>query len=513
MFKSVISGAVYGVSGRLITVEADVSNGFPAFTMVGYLASEVREAKERVLTAIKNTGTAIPAKRMVVNMAPADIRKQGTAFDLAVALAMLAAMGKLSEKNLKETMVVGELGLQGRVIGVRGVLPLALLAKEKGMKRMIVPIENQQEACAVGDVEVIGVETLSDAVNYLMTGSLLESDALSRNISLEEKDATPSKCHDFSELMGQERLKRAIELAIAGGHHLLMIGPPGIGKSMAAKCIPSILSPLSEAERMEVTRIHSVAGLVRPGSGLVKDRPFRSPHHSASAQSLVGGGRFPMPGEISLAHTGVLFLDELTEFNRRTIEMLRQPLEDGEVTISRVYGNYTFPASFILVAAMNPCPCGYFPDRTKCRCTINQIKSYLNHVSFPILDRFDITIEASPIRYEDMTAKKPGMDSKRMRAHIEKARQMQRRRLKNDLMTNARMDGESLKQFCCLDARTEKLLETIYKKEDMSTRGYCKLLRTARTAADIDGSDMICEHHIYEAAGYRTLDKRYWRNI
>lgn len=537
MFKSVMTGAVYGVSGRLITVEADVSNGFPGFTMVGYLASEVREAKERVLTAIKNTGMSIPPKRMIVNMSPADIRKQGTVFDLAIALAMMAAMGGVSDRQFDDMMFAGELGLSGAVIGVRGVIALALLAKERHIGRLMVPFENKREAEAVSGIEVIGVHTLSEAVVYLNNGKLpkdagdfaacregsmvLPEDtagSLVLKTVLSEKGAQTgcdddSLSYDFSMLLGQERLKRAIAISVAGGHHLLISGPPGVGKSLASKCIPSVLSPLSDEESMEVTRIHSVAGLIPAGSALVQKRPFRAPHHSASVQALVGGGHIPVPGEVSLAHRGILFLDELTEFNRQTIEALRQPLEDGAVTISRVQGNYTFPAQFTLVAAINPCPCGYFPDRTKCRCTQKQIKTYLNRLSRPVLDRFDMTIEASPIKYEDMKLSGGGMSSAQLRASIGHARRMQKDRFQNDTMTNARMNGELLKKFCSPDSRTEKFLKTIYKKEDMSTRGYCKLLRTARTAADMDSSDKVLEQHIYEALSYRTFDKSYWGNL
>lgn len=519
MFKSVMTGAVYGVSGRLITVEADVSNGFPGFTMVGYLASEVREARERVLTAIKNTGMDIPPKRMIVNMSPADIRKQGTVFDLAIALAMMSAMGRLSDAGLSDVMFAGELGLDGTVVGVRGVLSLALLAKEKHIRRLMVPFENKREAEAVAGLEVIGVHTLSEAVCYLKNGGLLAEEYKQVKVQPEAgvsayagSDGEYAGC-DFSMLMGQERLKRAIELSVAGGHHLLISGPPGVGKSMASKCIPSVLAPLSDEESMEVTKIHSVAGLVPAGGSLVRRRPFRTPHHSASVQSIVGGGHIPVPGEVSLAHRGILFLDELTEFNKRTLEALRQPLEDGTVTISRVYGNYRFPAQFTLVAAMNPCPCGYFPDRTKCRCTQKQIKSYLNRISMPMLDRFDMTIEASPVKYEDIRAVHGGLSSEKMRAHIQRARQMQRARFKNDTMTNSQMNGELLKKFCSPNSRTEKLLEAIYKKEEISTRGYCKLLKTARTAADMEGSARLCERHIYEALGYRTFDERYWGNL
>lgn len=542
MFQSVMSGAIYGINGQLITVEADVSNGFPGFTMVGYLASEVKEARERVLTAIKNTGMAIPPKRIVINMSPADIRKQGTVFDLAIALAMAAAMEKLPAKKLEDTLFIGELGLDGSVPGVRGVLALAMLAKEKHIKKVMVPMENKKEAEAVGGIEVIGIASLSEAIAYLkgkegesmaekqaavqdvtgrslifgnshVTYSAKAEEALLDDAVPENAESAGEALPDFSELLGQELLKRAIELSLAGGHHLLISGPPGIGKSMAAKCIPSVLAPLDDEESMEVTKIHSVAGLMSPGGALMRRRPFRTPHHSASAQSIVGGGHVPVPGEVSLAHRGVLFLDELTEFNRRTIEMLRQPLEDGAVTISRVHGNYRFPARFILVAAMNPCPCGYFPDRTRCRCTQKQVKAYLNRVSMPMLDRFDITIEASPVKFKDIRTKATGMSSAQMRSHIEQARRMQKERFKNHLMTNAQMEGEILKKFCRLNSQAEKFIEAIYKKEEMSTRGYCKLLRTARTAADIEGCDTVGERHIYEAAGYRGFDKKYWGNL
>lgn len=525
MFKSVLAGAIYGVDGRLITVEADISNGFPGYTMVGYLSSEVKEAKERVMTAIKNTKLQIPPQKIVVSMSPADIRKQGTAFDLPIAVAVTAAMDMLPQQCLDDVMLAGELSLKGGVVAVRGILPLAVLAREKRVKKFIVPYDNLKEAEAVLGAKAVGVRSLEETLNYLNGNKSIEnrkspglcsiSDNISGNISysVSEKEERTASGADFSDLFGQELLKRCIEIAVAGGHHLLILGAPGVGKSMAAKCIPSILPPLTEAESLEVTKIHSVAGLIAPGTGLIHTRPFRSPHHSSSAQAIIGGGRVPVPGEISLAHRGILFLDELAEFNKRTIEMLRQPLEDGAVTVSRVYGNYRFPASATLVAAMNPCPCGYFPDRTKCRCTSKQIRDYLGRVSRPLLDRFDLTAEASPVRYEDLSAQNKGMTSAEMYGHIERAIGMQYSRFKSYTMTNARMSIEDINRCCSMDRVKKSFLEAMYKKEEISTRGYYKILRTARTAADIDGSEQIEERHLYEAVCCRGAEKKYWKSI
>lgn len=509
MFKSVLTGTVDGIDGRLITVEADISNGFPGYTMVGYLSSEVKEAKERVMTAIKNTKLQIPPKKIVVSMSPADIRKQGTVFDLPIAVAVTAAMDMLPQRCLNDVMLAGELSLKGAVVAVKGILPLAVLAREKGIKKFIVPYDNQKEAAAVLGKKAVGVRSLEETLSYLNGNTDIED----REVSDSGKRGEALHTTDFSELIGQELLKRCIEIAIAGGHHLLILGPPGVGKSMAAKCIPSVLPPLTEKESLEVTKIYSVAGLVAPETGLMVTRPFRKPHHSSSAQAIIGGGRIPVPGEISLAHRGVLFLDELAEFNKRTIEMLRQPLEDGTVTVSRVHGNYCFPASATLVAAMNPCPCGYFPDRTKCRCTPQQIKNYLGRVSRPLLDRFDMTAEASPIGYEKLTSQNKGMTSAEMYAHIERALKMQYSRFKSRTMTNGRMSTDDIKRYCGMEKVKKSFLEVMYKKEEISTRGYYKILRTARTAADIDGCENIEERHIYEAVCCRGIENKYWKSI
>lgn len=508
MYKKVISGAVYGIAGRMITVEADISCGFPSFTMVGYLASEVREARERVMTAVKNSGVSIPAKRIVVNLSPADIRKQGTAYDLPIAVAMMAAMGAVSGRFMSETMIVGELGLEGRVRPVKGILPLALLAKASGIRRMIVPKENAEEAGLAGDLCIFGVESLVEAavcLNDEKAAAKVRTETSEKIRSKKEAEEGP----DFSELLGQEVLKRGIEIAAAGGHHLLMIGPPGVGKSLAARCIPSVLPKMGFEESMEVTKIHSVAGQMN-GAGLMTVRPFRAPHHSASVQALIGGGRIPVPGEVSLAHRGVLFLDELAEFGRRTLETLRQPLEDGEVTISRVYGTYKFPARLMLVAAMNPCPCGYYPDKNRCLCTPKQVEGYIGHISRPILDRFDMTIEASPVSYEKLSCSKKGMSSAQMSVRIEAARDIQAKRFGNRMRLNSEMDKAQIQTFCRPDADGSAYLKAIYEAGKISTRGYYKILKVARTAADLDGSEQIRGVHLYEAAGFRSIDQKYW---
>lgn len=511
MYKKVISGAVYGITGRMITVEADISCGFPSLTMVGYLASEVREARERVMTAVRNSGFQIPAKRIVVNLSPADIRKQGTAFDLPIAAAVMAAMGNIRSRYMSETMIVGELGLQGNVMPVRGILPLALLAKESGLTRMIVPEMNAAEAGLVSGLAVTGVGSLAEAAAVLNDRNMAVKMMQEKETAAYMTDCVrkSKESPDFSELFGQEVLKRGIEIAAAGGHHLLMVGPPGVGKSLAARCIPSVLPQMSFEECLEVTKIHSVAGQMS-GDGLMTKRPFRAPHHSASVQALIGGGRIPMPGEISLAHRGVLFLDELPEFGRRTLETLRQPLEEGEVMISRVYGNYIFPARMMLVAAMNPCPCGFYPDRNRCYCTSRQVEEYIGHISRPILDRFDMTIEAAPVSYEKLTFSKQGLSSAQMRPRIEAARSVQAARFGNSMQLNSEMNKRQIETYCRLDADGSSYMKEIYNSGMVSTRGYYKILKVARTAADIDGSEKITGEHIYEAAGFRSIDQKYW---
>lgn len=514
MFTSVFSGAIVGVEGRLISVEADISDGFPVYAMVGYLASEVKEAKERVMAAIRNAGFYLPAKRIIINLSPADIRKEGTAFDLPIAVSILAAMGQIRRTALSGTMIAGELSLNGAVAPVRGILPLVCLAKAMGIKKCVIPYDNLEEGRLVKTVQVIGMKSLSQTIACLNgedDGKFKEQNTSGSVMQKSSSGRPELKALDFAHIYGQELLKRGIEVAASGMHHLLMVGTPGTGKSMAAQCIPSILPEMTFEESLEVTKIHSVAGLIGAGGALVTKRPFRQPHHSISGYAMIGGGMMPKPGEISLAHHGVLFLDELAEFSRRSIEVLRQPLENRKVTISRTHGRYEFPANFMLVAAMNPCPCGYYPDRERCQCSARQIRQYIGKISQAMLDRFDIGIEMCPISFEEMNSHKSGKSSAQMKQSVERARAVQRERFRREsFYFNGQMDAEAVLRYCVLKKHEQSVLKEAYSRLGLSARGYHKILKTARTIADMDGSADIEEKHLHEAICYRSMDKKYW---
>ena len=510
MFCRVNSIGISGMEGYQVRVEVDVSNGLPGFSMVGYLGSEVREARDRVLTAIKNSGFQCPPRKITVNLSPANIKKEGTAFDLPIAVGVLGAYGWISTDELRQVVIAGELGLNGEVKGIRGALTMAGSAGEMGMTHFFLPEINRREGQAAGGIPVTGVSCLRELTDLLNRG---EKD-WNRLKQEEEENWREEKPEvDYQDIVGQPLLKRAAEIAAAGMHNLLLMGPAGTGKSMTARRIPTIMPPMTMDERREISKIYSICGLLPDGQPLIGARPFRSPHHSATVQAIAGGGRGPRPGEVSLATGGVLFLDELPEFPRSVIELLRQPLEDRSIVVARVSGAYRFPADFMLVAASNPCPCGFYPDRSRCHCSENQVRRYLNRISRPILDRMDLIAEAGLIPYEEIAARgeKKEESSAVIRQRVEAAWQIQKERFCcTEIRFNSRMGHRELEEFCALGSREERLMRRIYESEEMSGRGRDRLLKVARTIADLEGGGPIQENHLMEAAGYRSGVRRYW---
>jgi magnesium chelatase family protein len=514
MFSSINTGTISGLKSYLIQVEVDTSPGLPCFQMVGYLGSEVREARERVRVALKNSGHNLPAKCININLSPASIRKSGTSFDLPIAIGLLTSIGEIDPDALKDTLVIGELGLDGEVRGVRGILPIVRMARSCGIPRVILPYENVKEGALIPDMEIIGVTSLSELCAYL-TASDPEKELMippAAHINIQEHIEEDINCSgDFSDVHGQETVKRAAMIAAAGFHHLLMIGPPGSGKTMIAKRISAILPPLTADESLEVTSIYSVAGLLCEEKPLITARPYISPHHTITDHALAGGGQYPRPGAISLAHRGVLFLDELTEFNRSTLDIMRQPLEDKQVNIIRNTGVYTYPADFMLVAACNPCPCGYYPDRNKCSCTEAQVKKYISSVSGPLLDRIDICCNVDSVELCKPTKDKNNISSAELREKISVARLRQSERFKGtDIRFNSEMSARDIENYCILGADEQLLISSAYESLGLSARSYHRILKVARTIADTEDSDKITEAHLSEAILYRTNGMRYW---
>ncbi len=510
MLAKLRSLAVLGIDAFDVGIEADITEMLPSFTIVGLPDGAVRESRERVMSAIKNCGFDFPARKVTINMAPADMKKEGSAYDLPIALGLLMASSQVCVENTENYGIVGELSLDGSVKRVKGMLSMALCARSMGLAGLIVPRGCAQEASVAEGLDIFPVDNLIDAIEFLQHPSLHEK-YTSDIPALFNKARQYSL--DFRDVKGQEHIKRALLVAAAGGHNIMMIGPPGSGKTMLARRLPSILPDLSLDEALQTTKIHSVAGHLAPDTPLMATRPFRSPHHTISDAGLTGGGSYPRPGEISLSHNGVLFLDELPEFNKNVLENLRQPLEDGKVTISRAAMSLCYPAKFMLAAAMNPCPCGYYTDtRHECSCTPQLIQRYMSKISGPLMDRIDIHVEVPALTYEELAQKTGGEDSASMREKVADARSVQHLRFdtKDDIYCNAHMESSHLRTYCELDSPSQELLKNAIEKLGLSARAYDRILKVSRTIADLDGSDDIGSSHIAEAVQYRSLDRKLW---